>query len=135
MIRLNKLIRSQKGQSIVELALILPIIIIILFGIIEFGRIFYSYIVITNAAREGARLGSVGKSDIEITEKIKQTAPLPQSEQKLKITRLEPSEASRSPGLPLTVEVSYDVDIITPFFSSFIPNPFTLRAQAVMRIE
>ncbi|MEQ8198647.1 MAG: TadE family protein, partial [Clostridiaceae bacterium] len=38
----------------VETALVLPIIILIVFGIIEFGRILNTYIVLTNASREGA---------------------------------------------------------------------------------
>lgn len=45
---------SSRGQSLVEMALLLPILLVLVIGAIEFGRLFYTKIVITNAAREGA---------------------------------------------------------------------------------
>ena len=54
---------SQKGASAVEFALILPILILILFGIIEFSVILYDKAMITNASREGARKGIVFRAD------------------------------------------------------------------------
>lgn len=127
--------KNEKGQSMVELALILPIIIVILFGILEFGRIFHSYLVITHAAREGVRYGTVGKTDAEIIGRIREAAPLPEADTKLHVTKLEPSQSSRTSGLPLTVEITYDIALITPIFSDFLPNPVTLRAQSTMRVE
>ncbi len=50
---------SQKGASAVEFALILPLLMLILWGIIEFGLLLYNKQVITNASREGARAGIV----------------------------------------------------------------------------
>ncbi len=50
---------KEKGAAAVEFALILPVLILILFGIIEFGIILYDKAVITNASREGARRGIV----------------------------------------------------------------------------
>ncbi len=47
-----------KGQSFVEFALILPILTILLVGVTELGFIFYAYVQVSNAAREGARAGS-----------------------------------------------------------------------------
>ncbi len=49
----------ENGQSIVELALILPVFTIILFGIIEFGRLWMTVNVMSGAAREGARVAAV----------------------------------------------------------------------------
>lgn len=135
MIWLRKSVKNQRGQTLVELALVLPVIILILFGILEFGRIFHSYIVITNAAREGARLGAVGKPDDEIIMRIREAAPLYEAPTRLKVTRLEPNQSGRTPGLPLTVEVTYDVELVTPLFSSVLPNPVTLKSSAVMRVE
>ena len=51
---------QQLGQSFVEMALTLPIILLIFFGMIEVGFAAHSYLVITNASREGARFGSRG---------------------------------------------------------------------------
>ena len=52
------MLRSERGQSLVELALVLPLLILLLAGIADLGRAFFSYIEITNAAQEGARAGS-----------------------------------------------------------------------------
>lgn len=54
----NKL-RSESGASAVEFALLLPLLMMILFGIIEFGMALYRQSILTNASREGARLGIV----------------------------------------------------------------------------
>lgn len=58
---------SESGVAAVEMAIILPVLFLILFGIINFGTVFYNYIVITNAAREGARWGSIHLAQSEVT--------------------------------------------------------------------
>jgi Flp pilus assembly protein TadG len=52
-------IKDQKGAAIVEFALILPLLLILLFGIIEISLLLYNKAMITNASREGARTGIV----------------------------------------------------------------------------
>ena len=56
---LHKKLRSESGASAVEFALLLPVLMLILFGIIEFGMALYRQAILTNASREGARLGIV----------------------------------------------------------------------------
>jgi Flp pilus assembly protein TadG len=51
--------QKQKGATLVEFAIILPVFIIIIFGIIEFSLLLYNKGIITHAAREGARVGVV----------------------------------------------------------------------------
>jgi Flp pilus assembly protein TadG len=51
--------RSESGASAVEFALLLPVLMMVLFGIIEFGLALYRQAILTNASREGARLGIV----------------------------------------------------------------------------
>lgn len=51
---------GQSGQSLVELALTMPIVILLIFGVIEFSMALRSYQQLTNATREGARYGSLG---------------------------------------------------------------------------
>ena len=53
------MIRDEHGGSLVEFAVIAPLLFVILFGIIEFGILIYDKAVITNASREGARAGIV----------------------------------------------------------------------------
>lgn len=50
--------RSLDGQSLVEFALTLPLLMLILLGVLDLGRLFFAYIAINNAAREGARYGA-----------------------------------------------------------------------------
>ena len=63
----KKLVRQKRsylqGQSLLEMALIIPILLVLIIGALEFGRLFYTKIVITNAAREGAYYLSTHSSD------------------------------------------------------------------------
>lgn len=50
---------SKRGQSLVEFALVLPLLVLLLYGLAEFGFLLYAHVQVTNAAREGARAGSL----------------------------------------------------------------------------
>jgi Flp pilus assembly protein TadG len=52
-------VRSERGAELVEFALTLPLLLLLVLGIIEFGFLFQEYEVVTNAAREGARVGAL----------------------------------------------------------------------------
>ena len=56
-------IRDQKGQSLVEFALILPLLAMILGGLVDLGCLFYNNQVLANASREGARAGVIYELD------------------------------------------------------------------------
>ena len=49
--------RGRAGQSLVEMAMVLPVLTLLTFGLVDFGRAYYFQVSITNAAREGARVG------------------------------------------------------------------------------
>lgn len=53
-------IKNQRGQALVEMALVLPILILIVFGIIEFGRIYTAQLQINSVARQTVRSAAVG---------------------------------------------------------------------------
>ena len=55
--------RYNKGGSLVELALLLPLLVLILAGVVDLGRAFHDYIIINNASREGARFASHWPND------------------------------------------------------------------------
>jgi Flp pilus assembly protein TadG len=61
--------RSERGQSMTEFALVLPLLVLILFSIIQFGIAFNNYITLTDAVRAGARKAAVARhtSDPEAT--------------------------------------------------------------------
>lgn len=55
--------RSERGAAIIETALTLPLLLLVAVGIFEFGRAFQTWEVMTNAAREGARVAVLGTAD------------------------------------------------------------------------
>jgi Flp pilus assembly protein TadG len=54
--------RNERGQTLVEFALVLPILSLLLLGVIQFGIVFNNYITLTDAVRAGARKGAVGRN-------------------------------------------------------------------------
>ncbi len=117
-------IKNNKGSVAVELALLLPILIMILFATFEFGLAYNNYLAITHAAREGARLAAVGKYD----ESIVQERAYPVTPTSISVSYPEGEEE----GKPVKVTVSYDFPLEIPFFGS---QTIPLSAQAEMRVE
>jgi Flp pilus assembly protein TadG len=60
LIRIRQAVRNNRGQSLVELALLLPVVLLLLGGIIDYGRLYNEQLIVTAAAREGARVAAVG---------------------------------------------------------------------------
>lgn len=56
--------KSEKGQSLVEYALVLPLLLLLIFGIVDFGRYFHASLTVDHAGREAARAASIGESDV-----------------------------------------------------------------------
>lgn len=128
-----KLIRDRRGQAMVEMALVLPILIIFLLAIMEGGRLFASYLELENAAREGARSAAIGKNDVETAVYIKdQLRLLDPASGDLEID-IAPS--TRTTGEPVSVSVYHKVNILTPLISDIIGSPFQLQARVVTRVE
>ena len=129
-----KIIKKENGASAVEFAIILPILVILVFGIFEFGIAYNNWIALTHAAREGARLTAVGESvpvhDFE--QRVRDSAP----SVKIKSINvdLDPDhDGDRLIGEPLSVTVTgYVLDIEIPFVGSW---PIQLSSTATMRIE
>jgi Flp pilus assembly protein TadG len=66
-------LRDERGVVAVEFALIFPILVLLVLGIIEFGAGFHAWDATQNAAREGARLGAVDASPSDITDRVRGT--------------------------------------------------------------
>lgn len=125
--------RKEKGQALIEFAIILPILLLLLFGIMEFGRIYSTGLITNHTAREGVRIGCTGASDIEIIQVIRNSAPTLDSTQL--IISIAPEQPLRTRGRELTVQVSYPVRIIAPFISVITGETVTVSGYSVMRIE
>ena len=125
--------KSQKGQSLVETALILPIILMLLFGITDFGRVFHVYLTLDHAGREAAREASVGSEDAVINLKIRDaTSGL--DEDKLGISITPSGKVNRVSGSEVEIKLTYPVDFLTPFIGQLIGS-FQLEDTTVMRVE
>jgi Flp pilus assembly protein TadG len=59
--------RTDRGAATVELALLLPLLLVLVFGIIDFGRVFNAQVTLSQAAREGARLAALCNSSTPTT--------------------------------------------------------------------
>jgi hypothetical protein len=119
-----KEIGRQEGASTVEFALIVPILVMLIFGLFQFGIAFNNYLAITHAAREGARLAAVGKYD-EATVRERAYPVKPTS-----VILSYP--LGNGHGKPAQVRVQYDLLIKIPFWGQrLVP----LTSQAQMRLE
>src|SRR6266702_3177253 len=59
---LKRHIRDERGQTMTEFAFVLPILLVLLFGIVQFGVIFNNYVTLTDAARTASRKGAVSRN-------------------------------------------------------------------------
>jgi len=125
--------QQEKGQAMVELALIMPIVILMLMGIFEFGRLFHAHITVTHAAREGARLAAVGANDENIRIRVKDSAAA-LIQGNLHVT-VSPAQGDRLRGEAVRVEVRYPVILSMPVISVAIPNPVWVEGKTIMRLE
>jgi Flp pilus assembly protein TadG len=128
----KKLRDQENGQALVEMALIFPILLILIFGAIDIGRICYYSIIVNNAARTGVRVASVGGSDSAINSAISDSAFFDETDLTVVIT---PSVSLRNSGEEVTVSLSYPVNLFAPLISVFLPNPYVVDANFTMRIE
>ncbi|WP_179123053.1 TadE/TadG family type IV pilus assembly protein [Ferroacidibacillus organovorans] len=128
----HTLIRSEKGQALVEFALVIPLFLLLLFGVFDFGRIMWNELTISAASRDAARYASLGATDTQIDAVVVSDCPFLIPSQ-LAIS-VSPASGERIPGNPVTVTVSYPV-AIDPFLFTFLPAKINLTAQTTMRME
>jgi len=137
---------GKRGTSVAELAICLPLLLLIVFGIIEFGFMLYDKAVITNASREGARAGIVFHHPNRISDGEIITVATNycssylvnlggSSSPSVNVTR-----NGSNPGDSLTVTVTYSYTFLllpnwTAWYGSELPGGITLTAQTVMRLE
>jgi Flp pilus assembly protein TadG len=122
----NKFLKKEKGASAVEFALILPVFILLIFAILQFGIVFTNWIAITYAAREGARLAAVDEFDEAV---VRERVP----SAKIESITVEGLEGDSEIGDPVTVNVTGQVlNFNVPFLSS---KAFVLTSSATLRIE
>lgn len=127
---------SDRGAAAVEFALLLPLLLLIVFGLLDFGRAINTQITLTQAAREGARALALGQSTYQARA---QAAAIGLSA--VTVTELPDSlgvtgcpAGSELTGDDAVVQVTYTFSFITPIGSIFGPKK-TLTAEGVMPCE
>jgi Flp pilus assembly protein TadG len=103
-------IGSERGQSLTEFALALPILALLLFAVIQFGIVFNNYVTLTDAVRAGARKGAVARrlsSPQTVTETAVRNAATDLKSSDLQVT----VTSTFVQGTDVTVEATYPYDI------------------------
>ena len=132
-------IKREDGQSMVEFALILPLLILILCGILDFGWIFGNQLTLNSAVREAARYTAINYDESKASTDtanysladttVRDRAALLDND-KLTVYPLEVS------GETVTVSANYPLPILTPFLSTILGrDEFQLDAETSMRLE
>lgn len=130
-----KPIRDQRGQTAVEFALLAPILIVLLLGIIQVGLAFHNYVTLTDAARAGARQAILARYNGGDFTAAKQAvrnsaADLDQSQLGVKVDDLTPTTA----GSLVTVTATYPYSIDIPLLGLSVASG-NLTATAKEQLE
>lgn len=123
--------RNEKGAAAVEMALLLPVLILLLFGIMEFGRAFNTQVTLTNAARESVRVMSIAEDapDARLAA-ITAAGTLNPGLTSSSIVINIPGSTSTDPcpaDSAATVTITYSLNSL-----SGIAGPFTMTGKGVM---
>ena len=141
---MNRLLRNNSGAAAVELAIILPLLLVLVFGIIEFGIILYNKAMLTNASREGARAGIVFTRDpsgASIESRVNDAvdnfaANLISFGGTPAISRSVTYPEGVESGRPLRVALQYTYTfLVLPRLSEGLTASLSLDATTVMRLE
>ena len=119
---------ERRGQTLVEFALILPLLLLLLMGVLDFGRAIYANNTIQNAAREAVRIGIVNQNTSVIeAEAQKQAVALGLSPADIDVAFLQPDYTNAAPcsttpriGCIVEVEVRYSYTAATPIIGNLV---------------
>jgi len=130
----KRIIKKERGQSMVELALALPLIILLLMGLIDFGRAFYIVVALNDAASEGAVYAGHRP---EAVAAIQERAAAASNEALVAIevgdVTVETPDGVFA-GNPVVVTVEHEFEFITPLIGDMFGGSITLRGRATHAI-
>lgn len=125
--------RSDSGAAAVEFALVAPILILLLVGMLQFGLVFNRWLQLEHAAREGVRWASLRNPAADVRQHTEDASALDSDDLTIEITPPDPMAAA--PNTPAIVVVRMDVPVFTPLMSAFLGDVVHLTASATQRIE
>ena len=134
--------RDERGAAPVEFALILPVLVLILFGMLQFGTLFNFWIDETHLANEGARWAVVNNvpGGANLQQYIRSQADAAVLRSGAHVCISFPSGTSNV-GDPVQVDVTYDAgvpvvrSIANTFFGGALPSTIKVKGTSVMRLE
>ncbi|HWR08544.1 TadE/TadG family type IV pilus assembly protein [Sporomusa sp.] len=134
---ITRYLKCNRGQTKVQTAIVLPVLVLILFSLLEFGQVMNQYLILTAAAREGARLAAVSNDTAARAAVNGAVASIGNNDL---LVNIGYSNGKREQGMLVTVTVCKPITVITPIFKdiinqAFTPDPLTLKGQSVMRVE
>lgn len=124
--------RDDHGAAAVEMALVLPILILLVGGIIDFGFAFNTQVSLTHAAREGVRVEAV-TGDTELAKETAENAFTAPAVISGTTSADVTNDCSDGDTAEVTIEADYGFFFIQ--LIPAVPNQMTLQGQAVMRCE
>lgn len=136
-------IRGQRGTALLEAAVTMPILLLIAVGVFEFGRAYQTWQVLTNAAREGARIAVLpGTTDGQIVTAVRDymtNGALPEAGAAT-VTVDRNAAVGAYSGSRISVDYPFEFIVLGPVARLVTPSaqtgaPFTLRSAAIMRNE
>lgn len=127
------MMRNESGQSLVEFALILPILVLLIMGVFDFGRMFYTYTHLHMTTQETVRLGGLGQEDAEIVEFAKNYFHAGDGNDL--IIEISPQDTVRKSGEYMTVTLTYPFEYAMPFISNVLPSPYEMTTDSTIRVE
>jgi Flp pilus assembly protein TadG len=136
--------RGERGAALLEAAITVPIILLIAVGIFEFGRAYQTWQVLTNAAREGARLAVInGSTDADVVTRVRNYMSAGQLENAATATvTVDRGVALTGADTASQITINYPfqfmvlnpvVRLVTP--SSTTGAPITMQSTSLMRNE
>lgn len=126
--------RRVRGQALVEFALVVPILLLVLVGILDFGRAIFAYNSVSNAARSGARVAIVDQSTTAIEAAVEAEAVGLEPTTVITFTDGGTTCAPVEIGCMASVSVEHDFEPATPLLGSII-GPLTVSSTAQMAVE
>jgi len=142
-LRKRGLIASELGQDLIEFAVVLPLLLLIIVSIIDFGFLFQRHVVLTNAAMEGARVAVLpGYTAADAADRVRAYAAnggIPGPVTPVVTPVLLPAPGGGNwPGVQVTVTHVYAYQYIGPILAIFggsLGPTVTLAAQSTMRSQ
>lgn len=131
--------KSQKGQAAVEFALVLPILILLVCGVIDFGRMLYTANSLTSVCERAARYASIDyttKQDKETIRTYINGTLIPPGVDVIKTADLDVQPVPRVSDGTVTVHITYTMSYITPFISKLLSSSTkTMNFSSTCRVE